>query len=289
MAISGKTRVCGVIGDPIEHTLSPVIHNAAFSYLNLDFVFLAFHVNVSDLENAIRGMRGLGIHGLNVTMPHKIRVIRYLDEVDPTAKFLGSANTLLNRNGKIAGFSTDGVGALKAIIENGVSLSGKKVLLLGAGGAAKAIAFALVQKVGELVILNRSGEKAKVLAETLLRMFNRKVAGAALSYSEITENLRDSEVLINATSAGMKPNLNQSLVEPQWLRSDLAVMDIVYSPVETKLARDAKAVGAKVISGVEMLIYQGAASFEIWTGKSAPIEVMRKAALSKLTNIGDNK
>ncbi len=289
MAISGKTRVCGVIGDPIEHTLSPAIHNAAFSYLNLDFVFLAFHVNASELEKAICGMRGLGIHGLNVTMPHKTRVIRYLDEVDSTVKFLGSANTLLNRNGKIEGFSTDGVGALKAIVENGVSLSGKKVLLLGAGGAAKAIAFALVQKVGKLVILNRSGEKAEVLAEKLRRIFNPKVVGAALSYSEITENLRDSEVLINATSAGMKPNLNQSLVEPQWLRSDLVVMDIVYNPVETKLAKDAKAVGAKVISGVEMLIYQGAASFEIWTDKSAPIEIMRKAALSKLSNIGDNK
>jgi len=281
--------VCGVIGDPIGHSLSPTIHNAAFSHLGLDFVFLAFHVKAADLENAIRGMRGLGIHGLNVTMPHKNAVIGCLDEVDFTVRFLDSANTILNRDGKLSGFSTDGVGALKALSENGVDLSGKKVLLLGAGGAAKAIAFALVEEVGELAILNRSAEKAEELAETLGHMFNRKVVGAALSPDAVKTNLRDSDVLVNATSAGMKPNLSQSIVAPESLRPDLAVMDIVYNPVETKLAKDAKAAGAKVVSGVEMLIYQGAASFEIWTGKPAPIEVMRKAALNRLSSAGDCK
>ena len=289
MAISGKTRVCGVIGDPIGHSLSPIIHNAAFSHLGLDFVFLAFHVKASDLENAMRGMRGLGIHGLNVTMPHKSAVIGCLDEVDFTVRFLDSANTILNRDGKLSGFSTDGGGALKALLENGVDLSGKKVLLLGAGGAAKAIAFVLVPEVAELAILNRSAEKAEALAETLGHMFNQKVVGGALSPDAIKTNLRDSDVLVNATSAGMKPNLSQSLVAPEWLRSDLAVLDIVYNPVETKLAKDAKATGAKVVSGVEMLIYQGASSFEIWTGESAPIEVMRKAALNKLSGKGGGK
>jgi shikimate dehydrogenase len=289
MVISGKTRVCGVIGDPIRHTLSPTIHNAAFSYLGLDFVFLAFHLKVSELENAMRGMRGLGIHGLNVTMPHKSAVIGFLDEVDFTVRFLGSANTILNRDGKLSGFNTDGVGALKALLENGVDPSGKKVLLLGAGGAAKAIAFMFVPEVGELAILNRSAEKAKELAETLGHMFNQKVVGGALSPDFIKKNLRDSDVLINATSVGMKPNLSQSLVSPEWLRSDLTVMDIVYNPVETKLAKDAKAAGAKVVNGVEMLIYQGAASLEIWTGKSAPIEVMRKAAIDKLSSRGEGK
>lgn len=289
MVISGKTRVCGVIGDPIEHTLSPAIHNAAFNHLKLDFVFLAFRVKAADLENAVRGMRGLGIHGLNVTMPHKSAVISFLDEVDPTVQFLGSANTILNKDGKLSGFNTDGVGALKALRENGVALSEKKVLLLGAGGAAKAIAFALAEEVGELAVLNRAAEKAKELAETLGRMFNKKVVGGALSPDAIAKNLRGSDVLINATSVGMHPKVNQSIVTPQWLRSDLTVMDIVYNPVETKLAKDAKAAGAKVISGVEMLIYQGAASFEIWTGRSAPIEVMRRAALNKLSSAGASK
>jgi shikimate dehydrogenase len=289
MAISGKTRVCGVIGDPIGHSLSPTIHNAAFNHLKLDFVFLAFRVEAADLENAIRGMRGLGIHGLNVTMPHKSTVIGCLDEVDSNVKFLGSANTVLNKDGKLSGFNTDGVGALKALRENGTELAEKKVLLLGAGGAAKAIAFALAEEVGELAVLNRAAEKAKELAEALGRISNKKVVGGALSSDAIAKSLQDSDVLVNATSVGMHPEANQSLVAPQWLRSDLTVMDVVYNPVETKLARDAKAAGAKVISGVEMLIYQGAASFEIWTGCSAPIEVMRRAALSKLSSTGESK
>jgi shikimate dehydrogenase len=289
MAISGKTRVCGVIGDPIEHSLSPTIHNVAFNHLKLDFVFLAFRVKAAELEDALRGMRGLGIHGLNVTMPHKSTVIHCLDKVDSTVRFLGSSNTILNEDGELSGFNTDGIGALKALRENGVELSGKSVLLLGAGGAAKAIAFSLAQEVGELAVLNRSAEKAEELAEALGRMFNRKVVGGALSPDAVEKTLRDSDILINATSVGMKPNLSQSLVAPQWLRSDLTVMDIVYNPVETKLAKDAKAAGARVVSGVEMLIYQGAASFEIWTGRSAPIEVMRKAALNKLSGTGEHK
>ena len=282
MVISGKTRVCGVIGDPIEHTLSPAMHNAAFNHLKLDFVFLAFRVKAAELEDAMRGMRGLGIHGLNVTMPHKTAVIKYLDEVDSTVKFLGSVNTILNDDGRLLGFNTDGVGALRALRDNGVNLNGKKLLLLGAGGAAKAVAYALAKEVGELCVLNRATEKAKELAEALSRAFGRKVVGDALSSSALQRNLRDADVLINATSVGMHPNINQSLVAPQWLKPDLTVMDIVYNPLETKLVKDAKAVGAQVVSGVEMLLYQGAASFEIWTGLSAPIEVMRKAALDKL-------
>ena len=289
MVISGKTRVCGVIGDPIEHTLSPTIHNAAFNHLNLDFVFLAFRVKAADLEKAIQGMRGLGIHGLNVTMPHKSTVISFLDEVDPIVKFLGSANTILNKDGRLSGFNTDGVGALKALRENGVELSGKKVLLLGAGGAAKAIAFSLAEKVGKLVVLNRTADKAKESAAVLGQRFGKKVVGGPLSSDTIQKNLRDSDILINATKVGMHPHESQTMVEPQWLRSDLTVMDIVYNPIETRLAKDAKAAGAKVINGVEMLIYQGAVSFELWTSRSAPIEVMRRAALNKLSGAGASK
>jgi shikimate dehydrogenase len=282
MPISGKTRVCGVIGDPIEHTLSPTMHNAAFNHLKLDFVFLAFRVKAAALEDAMRGMRGLGIRGLNVTMPHKTAVTKYLDEVDPTVKFLDSANTILNDDGRLLGFNTDGVGALKALRENEVNLDGKKLLLLGAGGAAKAIAFSLAKEVGELVILNRASEKAKELAEALSQVYGNKVVGETLSPSTIQKSIQNADIVINATSVGMHPHVSQSLVAPQWLKPDLTVMDIVYNPVETKLAKDAKAAGANVISGVEMLLYQGAASFEIWTGRSAPIEVMRKAALNKL-------
>ncbi|MCW4047318.1 MAG: shikimate dehydrogenase [Candidatus Bathyarchaeota archaeon] len=282
MAISGKTRVCGVIGDPIEHSLSPAIQNAAFAHLKLDFVFLAFRVKPAELGDAMRGMRGLGIHGLNVTMPHKKAVTAFLDEIDPTAKFLCAVNTVLNDNGRLCGFNTDGVGALKALQENGVDPSGKKVLLLGAAGAAKAIAFQLAKEAEELVLLNRTPEKATELAESLNQALGKEVRGAKLSPNTIQKNLRDSDLLVNATSVGMYPNDNQSPVAREWLKPNLTVMDIVYNPVETRLIKDAKAAGARVISGIEMLIHQGAASFEIWTGHPAPVEVMRKAAMRKL-------
>ena len=228
--------MCGVIGDPIEHTLSPTIQNAAFNHLKLDFVFLAFHVKTAELENAMRGMRGLGIHGLNVTMPHKSTIINHLDTVDSAVQFLGSANTILNKDGTLSGFNTDGVGALNTLRENGINLSDKKVLLLGAGGAAKAIAFSFAQEAGSICILNRAPEKAAVLADALNCVFVTKVMGGALSSSAVQDNVQDADILVNATSVGMHPHVDQSLVAPQWLKSDLAVMDIVYNPVETKLA-----------------------------------------------------
>lgn len=286
MEISGKTKICGIIGDPVEHTLSPAMHNAAFNNLKLDFIYVAFRVKTNELENAIMGVRTLGIHGLNVTMPHKNVVVDYLDEIDPTAKFIAAVNTILNDNGKLIGFNTDGVGALKALRENGVALNGKKLLLLGAGGAANAIAFHAAQEVEELVILNRTAQKAKKLAELLGRKLNKKIKTNSLSASRIREELRDSDILVNATSIGMHPKVDQSPVHPEWLKPSLCVMDIVYNPIVTRLAKDAKSKGAKVISGIEMLIYQGAASFEIWTNHPAPIKTMRKAVLNKLSETG---
>ncbi len=282
MNISGKTHVCGVIGDPIEHTLSPIIHNAAFCSLNLDFAYLAFKVTPAQVGNAIAGMRALDIVGLNVTMPHKEAVIKHLDQIDEAAKFLNAVNTIHNKDDKLFGYNTDGIGALKALKENGANPQGKRVLLLGCGGAARAIAYALVQEADELVVLNRTVSEAKELAVQLKSMFDKKVTADLLSANVIQEKLSDTDILINATSVGMNSNLSQSLIKPEWLISNLMVMDIVYNPVETKLVRDAKSVGAKVVSGVEMLIYQGASSFEIWTGKPAPIKVMRTAALEHL-------
>ena len=289
MSISGKTRLCGVIGDPIAHSLSPVIHNAAFRHLKLDFVFLAFNVKPSELENAMRGIRGLGIHGLNVTMPLKRAVTSFLDEIDPTAKSLGVVNTILNNNGRLCGFNTDGVGALRALKENKVPLSGKKVLLLGAGGAAKAIALSLTREVEELLLLNRTPKKARELKESLNQHFGRKVTVGTFSSSVVQKYLQDADVLINATSVGMHPNPSQSIIPREFLKTDLVVMDIVYNPVETKLVKDARAAGARVITGVEMLIHQGAASFEIWTGCPAPVDVMREATLSKLASSGEDR
>jgi shikimate dehydrogenase len=282
------TRLFGVIGDPIDHTLSPTIHNAAFSHLKLDCVYLAFNVKPAELRDAIRGIRGLGIHGLNVTMPHKKAVINLLDKIDPTAKSLGVVNTILNYDGRLCGFNTDGVGALKALEENGITLSGKRVLLLGAGGAAKAIALALTKEVEELYLLNRTLENAENLKD-LLKKLGTKVTCDTLSPTAVTKYIRNSDIVVNATSVGMYPNNNQSLIAYEHLNSDLAVMDIVYSPVETRLVKDAKTAGARVVSGVDMLVHQGAASFEIWTGRPAPVDVMRKAAMDKIANTGGHQ
>ncbi len=286
MEISGRTKLCCLIGDPVEHSLSPVMHNAAFKELHLDFVYLAFTVRKDELRNAIAGARSLQVHGLNVTMPHKTAIMKHLDEIDPTAKSIGAINTILNAEGRLVGYITDGVGAVKALNENGVSLKGKKMLLLGAGGAAKAIAYHAAQEVEELKILNRTAQKAKELAEALHKKFDKRISGNSLSSATLKKELEDADILVNATSVGMHPNVDQSLVDSSWLRPDLCVMDIIYNPLETKLAKDAKSVGAKVISGIEMLIYQGVASFEIWTNHPAPVKVMKEAVLNKLSKLG---
>ncbi|MCW3998291.1 MAG: shikimate dehydrogenase [Candidatus Bathyarchaeota archaeon] len=283
MQISGKTRICGVIGDPIEHSLSPTIQNSAFYYLGLDFVFLAFNVKVEELEAAIQGLKVLGIHGLNVTMPHKMKVISYLGELDPTVKFLGSANTIVNKKGKLFGFNTDGIGAVRALQGNDVDLASSNVLLLGAGGAGRSIALSIAEQARGLVILNRDIEKARRLELDLKMKFNKNIIGKSLSAISIKKYLKESDVLINATNVGMKPNQLQSIVDSSLLTSNLAVMDIVYNPVETKLLTDAKKTGARTINGIDMLIHQGAVSFELWTGQKAPIEVMKQAALKQLS------
>jgi shikimate dehydrogenase len=286
MEISGKTRVCGIIGDPVEYSLSPAMHNAAFQELNLDFVYVAFRVRKDELREAIVGAKSLDIRGLNVTMPHKSAVMKYLDEIDPTARSIGAVNTILNNKGRLTGYDTDGIGALKALKENGISLNGKKLLLLGAGGAGKAIAFYAAQEAEELKILNRTAQKAKDLTEVLRKKFGKKIDGNSLSAKNMRKELEDADIMVNATSVGMHPNDDQSVTDPSWLRPNLCVMDIVYNPIETKLAKDAKSVGAKVVSGIEMLVYQGATSFEIWTGLPAPVKVMKKAILNKLSELG---
>ncbi len=283
MRLSATTRVCALIGDPVEHSLSPTMHNAAFENLSINFVYLAFRIGKDELRNALAGMRSLGIHGLNVTMPHKKAVMQYLNEVDPTAKFINAVNTILNKDSRLVGYNTDGVGALKALKENGIKVANQKLVLLGAGGAGKAIAFNVAQETGELVILNRTVGKAELLAESLRKKFKADVKAEKLSPENTVRELSDTDVVINATSVGMYPDVDASPIDQKWLKPDLCVMDIVYNPLVTKLASDACIVGAKFVSGIEMLVYQGAASFEIWMNRSAPVEVMKRAVMSELS------
>jgi len=280
MKVSGRTKVCAVIGDPVEHSLSPCFQNAAFQHLKLDFIYVAFTVKAEDLGAAISGVRSLGIYGLNVTMPHKISVIKYLDELDERADRIKSVNTILNRNGKLIGYTTDGIGVLNALKYNGVDPKGKKVVILGAGGAARSASYALSEVAGELVILNRTIERARNLASKVRKLIGShvNVKWDGLTEESLRREVREADILINATPVGMSPDVNGTLVEKRLLHPDMVVFDMIYHPLKTRLLREAEEVGAKTINGLSMLIHQGAASFEIWTGMEAPVDVMMKAA-----------
>jgi len=281
--VSGGTKVCALIGCPVEHSLSPAMHNAAFQHLGLDYIYVAFNVPPERLGDAVLGIKGLGIYGVNVTMPHKINVIKYLDELDEGARLAGSVNTILNRGEKLVGYTTDGLGALRALRHAGVDPAGRKVVILGAGGASRSICFALANHVRELIILNRTLERAVKLADELRRVFSFVGVRAGLLSENVLEDvLKDTDILINATSVGMKPNINETPVKRELLHGNLTVFDIVYEPLETRLLKEAKSVGARTVDGLWMLVYQGALSFEIWTGAKAPVEVMREAALKRL-------
>lgn len=291
MTVSGKTRVCAVIGDPVEHSLSPCIHNAAFQHLKLDYVYVAFKVAHRDLDAAIRGIRSLGIYGVNVTMPHKIAIIRHLDELDETARTVDAVNTILNRDGKLIGYNTDGEGALMALKSENQNPADKKAVILGAGGASRSVSHSLAPLVRELVILNQKAdfEKAEKLGKELENQFGRKVRYHELNENNLKRELENADLLVNATPVGMHPNEDETPVARGLLRRDLAVFDLVYHPTETRLLKEAKAVGASTIEGLSMLVHQGAASFEIWTGKKPPVEVMMKAAREHLKQFKEAK
>ncbi len=291
MNVSGRTKVYALIGCPVEHSLSPTIHNAAFQHLGLDYIYVAFNVQAEGLRDAILGVRSLGICGLNVTMPHKISIVKHLDELDETVKRIGSVNTVLNRDGKLIGYTTDGIGALNALRHAGIDPSNKKIVILGAGGASRSISFTLAECARELVILNRTLEKAESLLDDMLRLSGGKadVRAKQLNDENLRVELDNADILINATSVGMKPNDASTLVKRDLLHRNLIVFDIVYDPPETRLLRDARSVGARTVDGLSMLVHQGAASFEIWTGMKAPVEVMMEAALRKMKEVEKNR
>lgn len=289
MRIDGETKICALIGDPVEHTLSPCIHNAAFEHLGLNYVYVAFNVKPRDLEKAIKGVLGLGIHGLNVTMPHKTRILSFLDRLDPNARLMGAVNTILNDHGKLVGYNTDGVGALRALLEVEKDMKTKNVLILGAGGASRAISFALATKVFKLVVMNRTFEKAVSLVFEVKRKVGGRVKAREFTPEALSEEVRRADIIINATPIGMHPQSNETPIPPELLRPDMTVFDLVYNPLETKLLKEAKKVGARTIDGLKMLVYQGAASFKIWTGIDPPLDVMLKAARREILSHGQGR
>jgi shikimate dehydrogenase len=276
MAITAQTQLCGLLGNPVDHSLSPAIHNAAFEKLGLNFAYLAFPVE--DLENAIRGIRALGhIRGFSVTIPHKVAIMPLLDSVETTAKHIGSVNTIIKDRGLLVGSNTDASGALQALRQGGVDLAGQRVVMLGSGGAARAIAFGLSVEgnIGHLTLLGIDDKERSTLANDLKAKTGISITDAPLDASTLGPALADAHLLIHGTPIGMHPKIEHSCVPKELLHPGLTVMDIVYNPLNTQLLQDAQAAGCRTIQGIEMFLHQAVAQFELWTGESAPVDTMR--------------
>ncbi|WP_303294933.1 shikimate dehydrogenase [Methanobrevibacter woesei] len=280
--IKGSTKVVGLIGEPVEHSFSPPMHNEAFKTLGLDYVYVPFNVSPNNLKSAIEGANSLNIQGLNVTIPHKINVINYLNELDPIAELIGAVNTIDFKN--LKGYNTDGIGCIRAI-EEVTKIKDKNIVVAGAGGAARAIVFYLAKYGAEEVnILNRNLKKAENLANDLLA--SNLISNVNSSdISEISKFISDADILIDTTPIGMHPNVSdEPIVKAADIHEELVVNDIVYNPNETVLLKEAIKANAKVVYGIKMLLYQGAESFKIWTGREAPIDVM-EAKLKETLNV----
>jgi shikimate dehydrogenase len=281
--ITAKTKLCAVIGNPIEHSMSPAIHNRAFAELKLDYVYVAFRVE--DVGRAIAGMRALdNFRGMSVTIPHKVSIIPHLDEVADVDRGIGSVNTVVNDGGKLMGYGSDGPGAMRALADAGVRVAGKNVTILGSGGAARAIAFTLATKgkPASISLLGVIENELNILGRDLVDKTGAKVTWAMLDDAKLAARLVESQLLIHCTPIGMHPKTRESLVPKALLHRGLAVMDIVYNPLETRLLADAKARGLKTVSGVEMFVNQAVIQFELWTGKKAPVKAMRNVVLKHL-------
>jgi shikimate dehydrogenase len=276
MDINAYTQFCGLIGNPVEHSLSPAIHNAAFQKLGLNFVYLAFRVEA--IGDAIKGLRSLGnFRGASVTIPHKVSAVPFLDSLEPTARHIGAINTIVAEGGILKGYNTDAIGALRALHEGGVALNGRQVVMLGSGGAARAIAFALAAETGidRLTILGIDDRERTALVRDLRSKTGMVVQESFLDEGTLRKVLPDTHVLIHCTPMGMSPKVHQTSVPAALLHAGLTVMDIVYNPRDTQLLKDAKAAGCRVIPGLEMFLHQAAAQFELWTDQAAPVDVMR--------------
>jgi shikimate dehydrogenase len=281
--IGASTSLCALIGNPVEHSMSPAIHNRAFGELGLDYVYVAFRVE--DVAGAMAGMRAFpNFRGMSVTIPHKVAVIKHLDEVAEVDRRIGSVNTVVNDGGRLKGFGTDGPGALQTLRDAGVRVAGKQVTILGSGGAARAIAFSLADQArpAALSLLGVIEPELKGLARDLNRKTDVKTTGALLDAKTLAARVAASQVLIHCTPIGMHPKTKESVVPPALLHRDLAVMDIVYNPIKTKLLSDAEQRGLTTVSGVEMFVNQAVIQFELWTGKKAPRAAMREVVLARL-------
>lgn len=283
MNITGKTKLTALLGSPVSHSISPAMHNEAFRLLNLDYAYLAFDVSPNQLKTAVDGLVAVGIRGFNLTMPHKIAILDCLDELTPAAKLAGACNTVINNNGYLIGHTTDGIGYMRSCQDAGHDIIGKKMTILGAGGAATAIITqAALDGVSEIDIFRRHRQDAFATTEHFAKMVSSNTNCKVQVYdiadtTQLKQSLSTSAILTNATNIGMSPNVDESpIIDIDLLHSDLIVSDIIYNPKQTKLMAMANSIGCPTFNGMYMLLYQGAAAFECWTGKEMPVKEIKE-------------
>jgi shikimate dehydrogenase len=279
--ITGHTRLACLLGTPVAHSISPMMHNEAFRLLGIDCVYLCFDTKHTDLGTIVQTLKDMNVYGFNLTMPDKERIIPYLDELSPAAQMIGAVNTVKNENGRLIGHNTDGIGYMRSVGDTGYDVTSGAMTLLGAGGAASSIAIqAALDGVPELHIVNRRG-RSWANAERLVDQINQNTKCRAdvtdmADTEAVNRRIKGSRLLTNATSIGMAPNTEASPVaDPSCFHSDLLVSDVIYNPRRTKLLMDAEAAGCQTSNGMYMLLYQGAAAFQIWTGQEMPVEEIR--------------
>ena len=285
MQFTGKTKIVGVIGAPVEHSRSPQMHNAAFKELRLNYVYVAFHVKKEDVQEAISGFKAINVAGINVTIPHKQSVIPLIDSLSKEAEIIGAVNTLVFSEGKIEGHNTDARGFIQAMKEEGADVpKGESVVILGAGGATRAVAVSLaLEGVKKITIANRTEEKAVKLAGDISEKTGVAMEGIGLSDAKLPQAIKEGVLLVNTASSSMDVAY-PLLIDPNWLHEDLVVYDIIYTPPVTRLMKAAEARGLKTIGGMGMLVHQGAIAFQLWTKQFPPVDTMRRALMEALTS-----
>jgi shikimate dehydrogenase len=280
-------KIVGIIGYPLGHSVSPAMHNAAYKELGLDYEYIPFEVEPEDLKEALPGLRALHIAGFNVTIPHKETIIPLLDDVTKLAATIGAVNSVVNQEGKLIGYNTDGPGFIESLDEDaGFEPEGKRVVVLGAGGASRAVSIMLAEVgAASITIADLIEEKAKKLAEYANDLSKTKCTGTAMNGKALKNEIEHADLLVNATPIGLYPKINDSpLPAGIKLNKKTLVYDLVYNPVETKLLKTAKQAGCRTCSGLGMLVRQGAIAFTVFTGEEAPVETMRRAAQKSLTD-----
>ena len=273
--ITAHTKTLCIIGYPVGHSMSPIMHNAQINELGLDYVYLAFEVHPDNLEKAVQGFRALDIKGINVTIPHKETIIKYLDEIDPISEKMGAINTIKNDNGYLKATNTDAAGAKKSLIDAGFTIEGKNIVFIGSGGAARSIAYILSEDAKKIVLTDIVEERAVKVAKEITKNMGANVEGKLASDKVLTGEIKHADLLINATPIGMYPKEGDSPISKDLLHQELFVFDVIYNPMKTQLMKEAAEIGCKTLSGLDMLVNQGVIAFEWWTGKSPNSKLMK--------------